>query len=218
VGKARGRASVDIAGRVLSELGYRVMGVNEPVRVEGEEVGEVDLIVEDSDGVGYAVEVKAGRLDVSGVRQAKVNAELLGLRPMVVARGFADDSARVLAERLGVKVINLPDLIATEETELYSIVKEAAREVLLEFLSSLAVLEDEDGLKIISALAESSDLEDACSRLGVSLRELEASIGKLRKGGLLPPTRRYEDLRNYARAIVILSRIVGRTEARGSST
>ena len=208
MGKARGRISVEIAKRLLMDLGYVVIKVSEPVTIRDREISEVDLIVADANGNKYAVEVKAGRLDVSGVRQAKVNADLLGLQPMVVARGFADDAARLLAEKLGVKVVNLSDLIAVSEIELYSIVKEAVFEAMSEFFSSLQVIRDKKALEFLRALADSESLDEACRKLGLHQGECERLLGRLRRKGLIPLLRGYKGLRDYARAILAFEDIL----------
>ena len=44
----------------------------------GVEVGEIDILAVDGNGNTYAVEVKAGKIDISGVRQAYTNAKLIG--------------------------------------------------------------------------------------------------------------------------------------------
>ncbi|MEM4662384.1 MAG: restriction endonuclease, partial [Desulfurococcaceae archaeon] len=127
-------ASEKIALGVLEELGYRVLEVGKKIELGGVEVGEIDVIVADSAGELYAVEVKAGKIDVSGIRQAYVNALLVGTRPMVVCKGFADDAAKELAERLGVRVIQLSDVFLVESEEIYTIVREVIEETLTDYL------------------------------------------------------------------------------------
>jgi len=204
----RGRVSVEVAKRVLSGLGYRVVEESIPIVVKGEEVGEADLIVEDEEGRRYAVEVKAGKLSVSGVRQAKVNAKILGLEPMVVARGYADEAARALAEELGVRVVCLADLIAISETDLYLVVKAAVEEVLCEFLLSLRALKEEEVMRTLEAIAESDSFSDAASKLGISVGELGRILGSLRRDNVLPPISGYKSLRAFAAALVTLKRLL----------
>jgi len=110
---------------LLEELGFKVLETRHRVIVNGVEIGEVDVVAEDGEGTRWAVEVKAGKLDVNGIRQAYVNAVVLGLKPMVVCKGFADDAARQLAELLGVRVIQLSDVFLVEDEELELVVKEA---------------------------------------------------------------------------------------------
>lgn len=87
---------------------------------EGVEVGEVDIVAIDEKGDTYAIEVKAGKVDISGVRQAYVNAMLMGAKPLVIARGYADEGARQLAKELGVEVVLLPDYIFLSLDDLYT--------------------------------------------------------------------------------------------------
>lgn len=171
------------------------------------EVGEVDLVVRDrSTGELYAVEVKAGRLDVSGVRQAYVNAQLLSMKPMVVCRGFADDAAMKLAQELGVRVIQLSDLFVTEATELYTLVRSAVADVLAEYLKLLLLplppLTEKD-LEVLRALAESETMVDAAKRLGFSLEKLGKVIGELRSRGLDLGSHSFTELRLKAQLILL---------------
>lgn len=200
----RARASVEVAKRFLERRGYRVLREHVPVVLKGVEVGEVDLIVEDAEGRRCAVEVKAGKLSVSGVRQAKVNSDLLGLAPLVVARGYSDEAARILAEELGVEVVCLPDLVAIDEVELYSIIRAAVEDVILELLCSLRILRDPDAVEVLVAIASSERLEEAAERLGVEARELEARLAALRRRGLLPLLAGYRGLRAFASALLAL--------------
>ncbi len=203
----RARTSLEVAKRFLEQLGYRVLREHVPVVLRGVEVGEVDLVVEDAEGRRYAVEVKAGRLSVSGVRQAKVNSDLLGLTPLVVARGYSDDAARILAEELGVKVVCLPDLMAVDEVELYSIVRAALEDAVLDIVCSLSVLEDPKAVEVLEAIASSERLEQAAELLGVEVRELEARLADMRRRGLIPPLVGYKRLRAYATALLILKKL-----------
>jgi len=204
----RARTSVEVAKRFLEQHGYRVLREHVPVVLRGVEVGEVDLVVEDSEGRRYAVEVKAGRLSVSGVRQAKVNSELLGLAPLIVARGYSDEAAHILAEELGIKVLCLPDLVAVDEVELYSIVRAALEDTVLELACSLSALEDPGAVEVLRAMASSEGLEQAAKLLGVEVRELEAKLADMRRRGLLPPLVGYRRLRAYASALLTLKRLI----------
>jgi len=127
-------ASEKIALGVLEELGYSIVETGKKIILNGVEVGEVDVVAVDSSNNKYAVEVKAGRIDVSGVRQAFVNAMILGAKPLVVCKGFADEAARELAEKLGVRVIQLSDVFLVESEEIYTIVREVIEETLTDYL------------------------------------------------------------------------------------
>ncbi len=186
-GNARWRSSEGIAARVLEDLGFKILEEHHAVTVDGVEVGEVDILAE-RDGELYAVEVKAGRLDVGGVRQAHVNAEILGAKPLVICRGFSDSSAEALARRLGVEVILESDLFLVDPDELFAVVREAVEEALQDVLSYLAqdVELSEDELKLLGAISEADDVQDAAERLGVELRELASRLETLRAKGILP--------------------------------
>jgi predicted RecB family endonuclease len=97
------------------------------------EVGEVDILAVDGDGNTYAVEVKAGKIDISGIRQAYINAKLIGAKPLVIARGYAEEGARELARELGVEVVLLPDYVFLSVDDLYTAFTNA-------FVRSLAVI------------------------------------------------------------------------------
>ncbi len=202
----RGKASVEIAKRLLEGLGYKVLRESVPVMVEGTQVGEVDLLVEDATGL-HAVEVKAGKVSVSDVRQAKINAELLGAAPLIIARGFSDKSAEALASKLNVDVLLLSDLYAVDGEELFYVVKAAVEEAITELVSTLSVLEDPTALRVLEAVAASEDLRSAAELLQIEPRKLESTIGDMRRRGLLPPVTGYRRLRAYCQAILAILKL-----------
>lgn len=203
----RGKASVEIAKRVLEGMGYRVLQENVPIVVGESQVGEVDLLVENATGL-HAVEVKAGKVSVSDIRQAKINAELLGATPLIIARGFSDKSAEALANKLNVGAVLLSDLYAVDEEELFYVVKAAVEEAVIELVSTLSVLEDPSALRILEAIAASEDLENAAKLLQIEPKKLELTIGDMRKKGLLPPVIGYKRLRAYCQAILTILKLL----------
>ncbi|WP_148682980.1 endonuclease [Pyrobaculum ferrireducens] len=128
---------------------------------EGVEVGEVDIIAVDEKGNTYAIEVKAGRVDISGIRQAYVNAKILGARPLVIARGYADDGARQLAKELGVEVVLLPDYIFLSIDDLYT----ALTSALARFIATILAVYITLGEKEIEAIKECRDLQCICEKV-----------------------------------------------------
>ena len=181
------RESEVIAARVLESLGYRIVQAKLKVVVDGVEVSDVDLVAE-KDGEKYAVEVKAGYADVSSIRQAYVNSVLTGMKPLVVARGFSDESAEVVARRLGVTVITLPDQLYVQPDELFSVLESAVIEALERVtrpLSRCIDLTDEE-LKILLSLASAPDFATAATLAGMSAEELGRTVESLRKRGVLP--------------------------------
>lgn len=188
--KRRWLSSERIAHAVLEELGFRVLELRRKIVLSGIEVGEVDVIAEDPATKDvYAVEVKAGKLDVSGIRQAYVNALLVGAKPMVICKGLADDAAKELAEKLGVKVLQLSDVFLVESEELYTIVKEVVEDVLTEYFEVFYGFEPylkPEYYSIIEAIYKSSTIEEAAEKLGVNVQELARKIDELKKAGVIP--------------------------------
>ncbi|MEM4934037.1 MAG: recombinase RecB [Desulfurococcaceae archaeon] len=182
-------ASEKIALGVLEELGYRVLEVGKKIELGGVEVGEIDAIVADSAGELYAVEVKAGKIDVSGIRQAYVNALLVGTRPMVVCKGFADDAAKGLAERLGVRVIQLSDVFLVESEEIYTIVREVIEETLTDYLEVFYGYSPQlkpEHFEILNAIYTSTTVDEAAEKLGVDVSVFAKRIEELKKQNIVP--------------------------------
>lgn len=156
----------DYVASLLGSLGYSVLGSRVRIESGGVEVGEVDLLVEDPAGVKYAVEVKAGKVDVSGIRQAYTNAVVLGAKPMVVARGFANDSASQLANELGVRVINLAESVVLGIDELRLAIKDALYQFALELIEPVGVaMQREVPIELVDALIECENMACICDKL-----------------------------------------------------
>jgi len=209
----RGRVSEEIAARFLEELGFEIVERYRKVLIEGVEVGEVDIVARDREsGELYAVEVKAGRVDVSGIRQAYVNAQLLSMKPMVVCRGFADDAAMKLANELGVKIVTLSDLALVDPLELYTIVKDAVESSLLEvlevFTKQLPELSERD-MEAIEAIASSETFKDAADRLRMSVEKLAKYIVELRNRGVPLYGRSFREMKVRASLLLIRLRNLG---------
>jgi len=205
----RGRVSESIACRVLEEMGYKVIDRRVRVRVEGVEVAEVDALAIGPDGALYAVEVKAGRLDVGGVRQAYSNAVLLNAKPLVVCKGFADEAAEKLAERLGVRVVELSDVFLVDPEELAVVVRSAVAGQLAELLSILADpprLGERDE-RLLEAIASTSTIQEAAGVLGASVEAVARGLAELRRRGVIPPTGSYAELRSVAKLVIAARRL-----------
>ena len=209
----RGRASEDVAAAILEEMGYRIIGKRQPVVVEGEQVSDIDLVVE-KNGVKYAVEVKAGYADVGGVRQAYVNALLTGMRPLIVARGFSGRDAEVLAEKLGVEVVLLSDIFVTDAAELAAVVEAAVAEALTRALSSILSGKEPSpkDIRYLEAIANSDSIASAAEALGVGIEDVGKAIARLKRSGVLSPLGRgYEGIRNGALAALIRLKLAGKS-------
>jgi predicted RecB family endonuclease len=199
----RGRASVEIAKRVLEKRGYTVIDENARIRLNGLEVGEIDLLARGPSGELLAVEVKAGGIGVSELKQLYVNALILNAKPVAVARS-ASDEARALASRLGIELVELSDLLTVDEEELYNVVKSAVEDALFELLTALPAVSDDRIARLLEAVAQGETLEQAARIVGLETGELEKSLGELRRSGLLPPLAGYGRLRAYAKALLAL--------------
>jgi predicted RecB family endonuclease len=199
----RGRASVEIAKRVLEKRGYTVIDENARIRLNGLEVGEIDLLARGPSGELLAVEVKAGGIGVSELKQLYVNALILNAKPVAVARS-ASDEARALASRLGIELVELSDLLTVDEEELYNVVKSAVEDALFELLTALPAVSDDRIARLLEAVAQGENLEQAARIMGLETGELEKSLGELRRSGLLPPLAGYGRLRAYAKALLAL--------------
>lgn len=205
--KRRWVSSEQIAHSVLEELGFRVVETRKKIVLSGVEVGEVDVVAEDpATGTLYAVEVKAGRLDVSGIRQAYVNALLIGATPMVICKGFADDAARELAEKLGVKVIQLSDIFLVESEELYLVIKEAVEEVLADYFELFyghEVTLKPEHVAILEAVRKYSTIEEAAEKLGLSVHDFAKRLDDLRKQGVIPKwASKYSTIKRVAQVLL----------------
>ena len=200
--KIKGISIENIAEEVLTRRGYRIVGKRYRIKVEGVDIAEVDILAE-KDGERYAVEVKAGRVSVTDLRQVYANAVLLKAKPLIVCRDFSDEAARKTAELLGVEVLFLPEFLVfvTPEELVYS-VKSAVKEVLLELLTPPQVELSSEDVRVLKAIAEADSFRDAAVKLGMEISELGRRVAELRKKRVLVGED-YSSLR--LRAILLLS-------------
>lgn len=203
----RGRASVDIAKRVLGSRGFEVLQEGVRITLQGVEVGEVDLLARSPRGELYAVEVKAGQASPSDVKLLHANALLLNAKPMLVARTLSRES-EVLAEKLGVELVELSDLLVLEEEELYATVKAAVEDALLNLLTGFRAIGSVEAMRILEAIAGSSDLREAARVLGLEEGELAKKLSELRRSGLLPPLFGFKQMKLYAEIICTLRKLI----------
>ena len=108
----------------------------------GREIGEVDILARDSSGECWAVEVKSGYADISGVRQAYVNSLLLRCRPMLIARTYSNDDVLELAEKLGVELKFLDDIFVSDPVELEILIHESLLHSEIELIKLWDCMED----------------------------------------------------------------------------
>ncbi len=157
-------------------------------------------------GIRYAVEVKSGRLDVGGVRQAYVNALLMEAKPMVICRGFSDEGAEALAKELGVEVIELEDLLISDPEELRALIREEVRRAILEVVPSVLGIRSlnltDEEVRILEAIKTSNSFLEAASKLGVTPEELGNRLGELKSAGKVPKwVRGFDLLKEWASLI-----------------
>ncbi|MCS7102606.1 MAG: recombinase RecB [Candidatus Korarchaeum sp.] len=199
------RSSLSVAKAVLRSKGFEVVAELVPVRVGGYEVSDVDLLAVRS-GERYAVEVKSGRLDVGGIRQAFINAMLLNSKPLIICRGFSDAASEALAKELGVEIIVLDDLLLSDPEELRRILREEVRSALIEVLPSIlypSELDDQD-LLVLKSIVHSSDFLEAASSLGMTPEQLGSLLKEMRSRGKVPKwAKDYAQVKEWAESILL---------------
>ncbi len=208
--KRRWRSSEEIALQYLEQLGYHVLGRNIPVKIEGVEVGEVDAIVEDPSGEKYAVEIKAGNIDVNGIRQIYVNSQILGYKPLVIAKNYADESAEKLAEELGVKIYRLSDQFIVDAEELETIVYTAIKKTIEEILDSLTNPKkpSPEELMFLEKIVVSKTIKDLADNMNTSINDVIKKIKRLQNKGIIKKKiKNYQEIRLQAQIILLRERI-----------
>ena len=188
--RARGRSSERIARGVLERLGYKIMETNKKITVDEAEAFEVDILALNPKGEKYCVEVKAGSASVSDIRQVFADSEILGLKPLLVCKGFADEAAEAVAKELKVELVRLSEYyLLLEPEELEVVVRTAVQDVLDSYgfypLPAWRAVEEED-LELMEKIAEAEDFNEAAKSLHLSTEELGQTIGKLRQKGVFP--------------------------------
>ena len=216
----RWKSSERIAFHTLEEMGFEILETHKRLVLDGVEVAELDAVARGPDGEMYVVEVKAGRIDVTAVRQVYANASLLGYKPLLIGRGFADKAAEVTAKRLGVRVILLPDAFLVDVDELEKSVEEAiwaALEKLFEAIDSAGRMKPSD-YTLLEALASSDSLTDLAQKLNVDPRRAAQLVADARRRGLIPRgIRGFSALRGYARLVLSIAKLRGLVDTLESS-
>ena len=203
----RGRSSERIAKGVLERLGYKILETNKIVTVDEARAFEVDILAVNSEGEKYCVEVKTGQAGVSDVRQVFADSKILGLKPMLICKGFANDAAEAVARELQVGMIRLSEYyILLEPEELETIVRTAVQDVLDQYgfypLPPWEVIREEDW-RVMRAIAETESFQDAVQLLDLSVEELGQRIGVLRDSGVFPRRgQNFVDLKMYSRQLL----------------
>jgi len=162
-----------LAEETLRAMGFQIVEKNKEIEIDGKKVAEVDIIAQPPQRP-YAIEVKAGKVDVGAVRQAFANAKLLGAEPMVIGTGWANEEAKLVAEKLGVKYLMFSDLFVSQREELYEVVRSAVEDVIATLIEK--VEPDESACE---ALREEQLPKDLLKRYGVKGLRLTRAIVKL---------------------------------------
>ncbi|MDM7275670.1 MAG: YraN family protein [Thermoprotei archaeon] len=198
------RASEALAARHLESQGFKVVDMHRKITVGGVEVSDIDIVAL-KDGEYYAVEVKAGSADVDAVRQVYVNSKLANMKPMLIARGLADEKALAVARELGVELNILPDTIVVDVNELREAVYDAVYSALNDILYYVTVCDKmgEEDMKIVRALANSESISEAAEKLGVNEGELISHIAKLSSKNFLPKGVSFKNLTLVSRIIML---------------
>ena len=211
--KLKGLSSERIAKRLLESRGFHVLSTKHAIKEGEEKVAEVDIVVEDSNGERYAVEVKAGKGDVNSIRQAYANAKLCGYKPMLICKGYADDAARKAALKLDVKVVELSEYyLLLEPEELESIIKKCVEEVFEThgFLPYSAEV-DETDRELLKAISTAKNFDEAAERIKVNRKEFGKKIEDLTTRGILPKrSLGFRDLKRCSSSILVRSEIMSK--------
>ncbi|MEM1806424.1 MAG: recombinase RecB [Ignisphaera sp.] len=214
--KRRWLASERIALTLLEDLGYKVLETRKRITINGVDVGEVDALATDSDGNIYAIEIKAGRIDVTGIRQAYINAVLLNAKPMVICKGFADEAAKELSSKLGVHVIQLSDIFLVESEELNIVIREVIEETLTEYLELFYSYNPDiksEHIELLNAIYSSSSIDDAAEKLGLDITTFSKKLEELRRIGIIPKwAKKYSSIKRIAQILLQKQSIVSALE------
>jgi len=170
----------DLAEGLLVRLGYVIKERRKKIVFEGVEVAEIDYLAE-KEGEKYIVEVKAGRISVNDVRQVYTNSVLVNARPMIIARGYSNASAKVTAEKLGVEVLILDEYLEIVSIdELSAILESVVLSTLSKLLLAGSSLPENIDEEALSAIASSKTYEE----LKAKLKNPNKIISEFRKLGV----------------------------------
>ena len=203
--RRKGISAERIATRLLESKGFTIKKTRYELIENEERITEIDIIAEDPAGITYAVEVKAGKGNVSTIRRTYANAQLVGYKPMLICKGYSDQAAIEAAEKLNVLVVKLDEYyLLLEPEELESLIKKCLEEVLEThgFLPYSVELGEEE-LKILKALSNSKNFKLAAENLNKTHEELGNIIRKLTKKAILPKrSLSFHDLKRVSSSIL----------------
>ncbi len=183
---SKGKSSEEIAERLLRTLGYEILQTRKEISLEGTGVAEIDIVARDPKGIVYAVEVKSGKASVSDVRQVYANSKLIDLKPMIICKGFSDKSAELAIKELDVKSILLPEYYLTNLEDIREIVDELIADIILGLERADIRKLDEEEMRALVALSETSSFAMAMDKSGMNRRELGKALASMKKKGIFP--------------------------------
>lgn len=197
----KGVWSEELAKTFLQQLGYNIERIRHKVIIGNNEVAEIDLIVTDPSGIKYAVEVKSGKISISDVRQAYVNAKLVNLKPMIIGKSFANEAVLELAKKLDVKVLLLPEFIIIDLDALKKLIHNLIYETLINLLKIPKEITDKDRA-IIEVIAKASDIQEVKQLLNIKdNKQLNKMFSELKSKGILTDTINFNSIK--VRAIIL---------------
>jgi len=201
--KIKGISAERIARYILEKMGFKIIKTSERFKVDEVEIAEVDYIAESPEGEKYVVEVKAGDIDVSTIRNSYANAQILKMKPLIIGRGFSNEAAKKIAESLGVKVLQMSDFfILLDPTELEIIVRGIMTDVLNEYgFGPIYPAElDENELEFLITLSKSKDIQEFLNKTKMTNKDFGRFISTLKKKGILPEkSMKFSLLQRYIR-------------------
>jgi len=172
---------------MLEGKGFKIVTTNYKINSKGENIAEIDIVAE-KDGERYAVEVKSGKASLTSIRQAYANAQLAGLKPLLICKK-SDEATKEAAKKLGVEIMEFSEYhLLLEPEELESIVKKCMEEVMEDygFLPFPYESIDDKSIEVIRAIAIAEDFSHAAKILRVKEEKMEKEIAKLSRKGFLP--------------------------------
>jgi predicted RecB family endonuclease len=198
---------------MLDSMGFAIIEANHELHSKGETIAEIDILAE-KDGVRYAVEVKAGRANLSSVRQAYANAQLAGMQPMLICKK-ADDAVRESAAQLDVSIVAFSEYhLLLEPEELESIIKTCMEETMEQYgFLPYNVSLDERDREVLHALATAGDFTAAAEQLGMDDDELGRELARLSDRSVLPKrSLSFSDLKRCAGQILARQELLERLD------
>lgn len=197
----RGYSIEEIAENLLIMKGFEIKERRKDIVVGGVPIAEIDILAE-KEGELYAIEVKAGRVSLTDIRQVYANAVLINAKPLIIGRGYSDKASEEAAKALNIDVIILDDYLSfTSLEELEASIDQVIVKNLLELFSFNIKNITSIDLKTIDVLANSKTFSEAADRLSVDKRTLGNIIKDMRERGILTFTRSFNTIRLQANII-----------------